>query len=293
MRERFETAVPRAAKKHVREVARTLGRATSQLRMEPSYVIVGEARCGTTSLYRYLTGHPFVGRALTKEVHYFSINHHRGWAWYQGHFPTVAYSRLVGRRLGGTVITGEASPYYLFHPLAAERIRAELPEAKIIAIFRDPVERAVSLYRHEVGLGVETLSFEDALDAEPDRLAGEHERILANPRYQGFNHRNYSYVARGFYAKNLQRYYDRFSAEQILVLSSEELFRDPDAVLASVLRFLELPAWRPATFPRHNATDRTPIAPETALRLRSLYAEPNRQLEELTGRRFGWERDTG
>jgi sulfotransferase family protein len=293
MRERLETAMPRSAKRRMREVARSVGRATSQLRLEPSYVVIGEARCGTTSLYRYLTGHPLVGRALTKEVHYFSIYHSLGWSWYQGHFPTAAYARLVGRRLGGTMITGEASPYYLFHPLAAERIKAELPAAKIIAIFRDPVERAASKHRHQTALGAETLSFEDALDAEPERLAGEEERIMADPTYPGFNHRCFSYASRGFYADTLQRYYDLFPKEQIMVIGAEEMFEKPDLVLADLLQFLELPQWRPATFPRHNATRSTTILPETAARLRRLYAEPNRRLEELTGRSFGWGIDTG
>ena len=87
----------------------------------------------------------------------------------------------MARRHGVELRTGEASPYYLFHPHVPGRVAEHLPRVKLIAMLRDPVERAYSGYQHEVGRGFETLSFEEAIEAEPGRLEGERERMIADP----------------------------------------------------------------------------------------------------------------
>src|SRR5580692_9445955 len=126
--------------------------------MLPGFLIVGAQRCGTTSMYRALSEHPEVRKAvLHKGVHYFDMNYGRGLGWYRAHFPLA--------RGGG--VTFESSPYYLFHPLAAERIAADLPGVKLIVLVRDPVERAYSAYTHERARGFETESFEQAIEREP------------------------------------------------------------------------------------------------------------------------------
>src|SRR5690606_1960153 len=99
----------------------------------------------------------------------------------------------------GASITGEASPCYLFHPCAAQRARATVPNAKIIMLLRDPVNRAYSHYHHEVRLGYETLSFEEAIAQEAKRLCGEKDKMLADGSYTGYRYMHYSYQARGVY----------------------------------------------------------------------------------------------
>src|SRR5947209_1159841 len=137
----------------------------------PDFLIIGAQKAGTTSLYRYLAAHPDIVASTRKEVHFFDINFWRGEWWYRSLFPL---RRRLQRRpplRNRPAITGEASPYYLFHPFAPERAAQLLPDAKLIVLLRDPVERAWSHYRHEVANGRETMTFPDALAAEPARLA--------------------------------------------------------------------------------------------------------------------------
>src|SRR5436189_26280 len=131
------------------------------MRPLPDFLILGAQKAGTTALYAYLRWHPQVTGPSFKEVSFFDRHYARGERWYRAHLP-------VRRR----AVVGEASPSYLFHPLAPERVARMLPEARLIALLRNPVDRAFSHYQHEVALGREQLSFEDALAgefAEPNR----------------------------------------------------------------------------------------------------------------------------
>ncbi|MGH3138604.1 MAG: sulfotransferase, partial [Gaiellales bacterium] len=120
----------------------------------PDFLIIGAQRCGTTSLYRYLEKHPqVIGAAPSKGVHYFDVHHERSLRWYRAHFPT----RRRRDRAGGGAVTGEASPYYVFHPHGPDRVRAAVPNVRLILMLRDPVIRAFSQYQQEYARG-----FEDA-----------------------------------------------------------------------------------------------------------------------------------
>ena len=198
--------------------------------------MLGAQRGGTTTLYSHLTAHPRISEALRKEVHYFDFQFDKGSYWYLAHFPTAR----PWRRQGG-FLTGEGSPYYLVHPLAPERVWKFNPAMKLIAILRDPVERAWSHYRHEVRRGIEVLDFEAALAAEPERLAGAEKQLLRAPHYYSFAHHHYSYLDRGRYAHYLHAWLERFSRGQLLVLHSEDLFRDPNSVVGRAYAFLGLP----------------------------------------------------
>ena len=118
----------------------------------PGFLIIGAQKSGTTTLFAMLGTHPQLTRPTDKEVHYFSLHYERGEAWYRRHFKGE--------------IAFEASPYYIFHPAAPERIRATIPNAKLIAILRDPVQRSISHYFHSVLKGHETLPMLEALHAE-------------------------------------------------------------------------------------------------------------------------------
>src|SRR4051794_20653441 len=177
------TATARSVLRRAHDVQRYV---TSPARVMPTFLIIGGQRCGSTSLFSYLARHPAVGRSRGKEVHFFTLEYERGLAWYRSHFPTRLTVASTRRRLGVDMIAGEATPYYLFHPLAPYRVQAVLPEARLIAVLRDPVDRAYSHYQHEVALGVETLGFAEAVEAESDRLDGEEDRIEQDPRYVSF-----------------------------------------------------------------------------------------------------------
>jgi Sulfotransferase domain len=184
---------------------------------------------------------------------------------------------------------GEASPSYLLHPLAPERVVAMVPEAKLVALVRNPVDRAFSHYQHEVALGREPLSFEDALEAEDERLHGEEERMLADPGYFSRAWWDYTYRARGRYAEQLERWLAVFPREQMLIVPSEDLLDEPEQTYARVLEFLGAPPHRLDSYPRVFERQYEPLRPETRERLAAEFAEPNRRLYELLGRNLGWE----
>ena len=240
-------------------------------------------------MYEYLARHPDVVAPLGKELQYFSTQHHRGEAWYRAHFPT---ERSMQRRRGSShpAVAFEASPYYLFHPHAARNAAATVPGAKLIALLRDPVERAYSHYEHTRQRGLEPLSFEDAVAAEPGRLAVEVERMRADPGYESRAHRIHSYVSRGRYASQLEEWFRHFPRPQALVLRSEDLFVDPAGTYGTVLDFLGLPRF---ALPDYRAYTRRapgpPMAPATRAALEAEFRSDNERLAALLGRDMGWD----
>lgn len=257
----------------------------------PDFLIVGAQRSGTTSLYRYLLAHPQVLPASpSKGVHYFDKHPEKSLRWYRAHFPTEAARRKREARFGGPVVTGEGSPYYLFHPHAPARAAAAVPDARIIAMLRDPVERAYSHYQQEYARGFEDAeTFERAIELEPGRLAGERERMLAHPSYSSFELQHHSYMARGEYVDQLIAWREHYPEEQVLVIGAERFFADPAATYTEVLRFLGLPD--PPTTPSFKAYNARPtkgMADETRARLVAHFAGPTRRLEEYLGTTMGW-----
>ncbi|RFS84677.1 sulfotransferase [Actinomadura spongiicola] len=279
-----------------RGVIRGYGMSTAALRPGPDFLLIGAKRGGSTSLYYTLLEHPRImplfpnARLLpkanhTKGVHYFDSHYDRGATWYRSHFPASA------RRSGKVV--GEGSPYYLFHPLAAERAGRDVPDAKILLILRDPIERAFSHYRERRRQSAEELAtFEEALLAENDRLAGERERIVSEPGYRSYAHEQQSYRAQGEYAPHLRRWMEHFPAERFHVLAAEEFYADPQKAVDGVAEFLGLP---PAPLPPSavkvwNAAPSQELSPHTRQSLAEHYAPFNEDLEKLLGRTFPWTR---
>ena len=260
----------------------------------PDFVIVGTQKGGTSSLYAYLGEHPLVARAARKEVHYFDLHFEEGPAWYRSQFPSpgaLVEQAAAAPRAGvraERALTGEASPYYLYHPLAGPRMAHDLPAAKVIVLLRDPVARALSHYHHAVRLGFEDLSLEDALEQEAARLDGEQERLAAVPGSESFSHRQHSYTARGRYLEQLLRFADFRARGQLLVLRSEDLFADPQHVYDETLEFLGLPPWRIEDARARNTGAYDGPDAEVAARLRAYFAPFNDELYRYLGRDFGW-----
>lgn len=257
--------------------------------MEPGFLIVGAQRSGTTSLFRALALHPQVRSPLFhKGVHYFDVQYTQGRSWYLGHFPLRRPGRAPGE--DSRVITGEASPYYIHHPAAPARIRADLPDVRLVVLLRDPVERAYSAYQHEVARGFEHEEFERALDLEPRRLAGETERLLANPGYRSLSHQHHAYVDRSRYARQVRRLFELFGEDRVLVLDSEDFFADPEPQYARLLEFLQLSPWAPARFEHANARPRSPMPEHVRARLTVELESDGAELERLLGGVPAWRR---
>jgi hypothetical protein len=264
--------------------------ATAGRRALPDFVIIGAARCGTTSMFDYLRQHPLVLPSSTKEVHYADreANVSRGERWYRTWFPPVAELERVGRLHGvERAVTGEATPNYFCHPDAAARLRAAVPGARLILLLREPGDRAWSQYRWSMRWGGEPLDFREALVAEPERLPDRFAMMRRREDRQTFV--SHSYATRGLYAEQLEWWFDAYPREQILLLRSEDLFGDPSGTLGRVRRFLDLPLVGDTAFRVLNeGTGPRRLDPEMRAWLDDYYAEPNRRLAELTDGAITW-----
>jgi hypothetical protein len=259
--------------------------------MLPGVLIVGAQRCGTTSMYRTLSQHPAVLKAvLHKGVHYFDMNYERGLGWYQAHFPLLVSARRASRAAGDPALTFESSPYYLFHPCAAERIARDLPGVKLLVLVRDPVERAYSAHAHELARGFETEPFDRALELEPLRLSGEAERMASDPTYLSHSHQHHAYRARGRYADQLDRLEDAVGAERIHVVDSGDFFTKPEPVYDEVLDFLGLANHGYPAFDRHNARPRSPMSESLRAELTDYFDPADQKLTRWLGRDPSWRR---
>lgn len=176
--------------------------------MLPNFLVIGAMKAGTTSLWQYLRGHPDVFMPEQKEIQFFSEHEWwRGLDWYEQLFDPAGTASAIG----------EASPSYTRYPHSAEaadRIAKVLPDAKLLYVIRQPVDRIVSQYRHETSLGTEDRAIDDA--------------VLDESRY----------VSTSRYAMQAERYLENFRRDQLMVVTSEALQRERAATMAKVFRFL-------------------------------------------------------
>ena len=266
--------------------ARRLWRlATAPVRTLPDFLIIGAQKCGTTFLYQLLVQHPHVKPAFAKEVHYFDLNFRKGNNWYRSNFP-------LQTRNSRKYITGEASPYYLFHPHAPRRASAVVPDAKLVVLLRNPVDRAYSHYQHQAkrvqGETRETLPFEEAIEAEERILPGEVSKMLQDEYYASLSHRTRSYLSRGVYIDQLLAWARFFHRKQMLVLKSEDMFNDTTNAVGRVLDLLEIPHWAPETYSIPNKREYTGVSPRIRKRLDEYYKPHNQRLYEYLGVDLGW-----
>lgn len=265
-----------------------LGRPTASLRIGPDFIVVGAQRCGTTSLFRAFEQHPQIVRpTFNKGINYFDLNYHRGSRWYRAHFPLRSTTRRRAKG-EGPLMAFEASGYYLFHPLAPERIARDLPDVKIVAMLRDPVERAYSAWKHETARGFDEMAFEDAINEEVRRTEGERERMMADPRYQSYAYRHYSYTARGHYSAQLRQFQDRLPASRIHVVYSESFFVQPEREFRLLTDFLGVDPGVGIAFEQHNARPSGPMPGRTREILTEVYRDEADDLTNLIGRRPPW-----
>ncbi len=269
---------------------RGLRLATCLLRVLPDFLIIGAKKCGTTALYSYLAAHPRVAPAYQKEVQFFNSRRWLGMWWYRSFFPTF-FEKIYARAVrGGEVLTGEATPDYLHDWHVPQKVFRAIPDVKLIALLRNPVDRAYSFYQHQRRGGFETLSFEAAIAEEESRLRGETEKVIADERYHSHRLEHFSYLSRGRYTDQLERWDGFFPKSRILVLSTEELHEKPASTLTRALDFLGLPYSAPDQFEQLNAIPYAPMDQATRTRLVEYFEPHNRRLYEFLGRSLGWDR---
>ena len=217
---------------------RFVRKASSQRRMLPNFLVIGAMRAGSTTLFDMLCRHPQMQAPITKEIHYFDSNLEKGIEWYKANFPL--------KRTGSDCVTGEATPSYLFLPHVPSLVASMLPSVKLLVILRNPISRALSHYNHELLAGRERRLLEEAL--MDDMLRPDTSSLR--------NHMRKSYVRRGLYGEQLERWAEYFDRNCIKVLTLSQFVADPNRVLNTVFEHIGISAnLRIADMPRRNAQD--------------------------------------
>jgi len=259
---------------------------TGRYRQLPDFIIIGAQKSGTTSLYYYLSQHPQLKPSYGKEIHFFDgglnpkvDNFKKGQVWYQAHFP-------LKRNMNAHEKAFEASPLYIFNPLTPKRISELIPQVRLIAILRNPVERAISHYFHEKGRGLETLSIMEALQVEEERLKPS----IDKQDYKNTTFMNFSYKNRGIYHEQLKRYFNYFPRQNILVIDSETFFAQPDHTLRRVFKFVGVePEFTVNDLaPQNMSSNKTEVDANVYEYLKDYFQSHNQALYDLIGQNFGW-----
>jgi hypothetical protein len=238
----------------------------------PTFFLAGAAKSGTTAVFAALRQHPDVFLPERKEPHYFA------YVAASDLVPAVYATRAEADRsyralyagVAGERAVGDASTTNLVVPGAAAAIARDVPDARIVVVLRQPVDRAYAHYRHFVVAGGETLSsFAEAVHAEAAR------------RTQGYPF-TYQYLGWGRYAEQLRPFVELVGRERVLVHLYDDLSADPDAVVRRTFAFLEVDPDVPVTVP-HRKVIRARRRPRLHRALRSL-GRPGRAAAERVGR---------
>ena len=264
---------------------------TSYLRGLPDFIIIGAKKAGTTSLYDFVVKHPTIAPASTKEVRYFSGRRYNlGKLWYRSNFPTDLSRRRFYKKTNQNLLSGEASPGYLFHPMVPSRMKEILPGVKLIVILRNPVDRAYSDYHHSLRINKETLSFEKAIELEEERCAGERERMINDLDFLPINYITYSYLARGFYAGQLENWFKCYDRKQFLILATEDLHENPQRTLDQVFDFLGVSPFQVGNLRNLNTGNYEEMNESTRKFLIEYFKPHNERLSKLLKRSFDWDK---
>jgi tetratricopeptide (TPR) repeat protein len=238
----------------------------------PNFIIIGCQRCGTTSLYTYLAQHPQILTPIKKEMDFFSWHFERGIDWYLAHFPPMPP--------GEQFLTGEASPSYFDSREAPERLYSLFPEAKLIVLLRNPVDRAISQFYRLTDLNWEARSLDRVISDEIERLNQNPEYIIGEEPG--------NYLARGRYIEFIKNWRTFFPREQLLILKSEDFYAGAATTVKQVLEFLDLPEYQLSEYQNANPGSYQPVNKSIRDWLRDYFLPYNQQLEEYLSTNFNW-----
>jgi Sulfotransferase domain len=271
--------------------ARTLvGRNPGRGRVLPDYVLIGAAKCGTTSLYAWLSEHPFVHRPRRKEIDYFTFHYYRGPDWYRHHFPFASDRQAFAAEHGRPFITGEASPNYMLHEQVPQRMAKLMPDVKLLVALRNPVDRAYSQFHMRRRTDQEPLeSFAEALEAEDPGFATHGGGASVNLGWASAANGWRTYLSRGLYAEQLERWFAHFPREQFHIVELGELAAEPHRVLGELYQFLGLIPEASGDLEARFTAKYESMPADTRARLAEYYRPHNQRLYELLGREFGWD----
>lgn len=247
---------------------------------QPNFMIIGAEKSGTSSLYGYITQHPQVLIPAEKEIHFFTYNFEKGLDWYQSHFPPIPETL-------SNIVTGEASTSYIgCHNNAPQRVQNAYPQVKLIAVLRNPVERAISNYHQLVRLGKEKRTLEEVMTTEMNFLRGVENLDGVQQQYWQTERGN---IWNSLYIHFIEKWLNVFPVEQLLILRSEELFEQPQKTMEKVFQFLGLTNYSFSSYPIYNKGETYTQPDAKNIQQMKVFFDPyNQQLEALLGCELNW-----
>ena len=262
---------------------------TSSLRVLPDFLVIGIGRGGTTSCFHYLSQHPSIIGSAYDEIGFFDENFHLGLNWYRSMFPTKFLKKKIAKRFG-KCLTYDVTPSYIWKPWAARRIKELFSGIKLIAVLRNPTDRAYSQYHLSLRNGVVKSSFEEVIeeDIKTFKKFEDSGSIIDDEHFRHYIKK--SYLGRGFYAHHLKIWFELFDRKQILILTSEELSTDTNKTMNKIFQFLDLPNYEIPDTVKRNTANYSNMNMDTRKKLISFYSRYNQDLSKLLNVEFDWDK---
>ena len=260
---------------------------TAPLRVLPDFFVIGVVRSGTTSLYHYLDEHPCITKSAYDELGFFDDNYHLGLNWYRSMFPTKSHKEKIIKKFG-KFLTYDVTPFYIYNKISVERIFKAFPNSKIIAVLRNPIDRAYSHYHLSKRAGVVTKSFDDVVKEDMKKIKlyeGTNEKLTD---YYFKDVGQNSYLARGFYAEQLKSWFKIFNKNNILIISSENLATKTQNTLDIIFKFLNLEPEKISNLEKVNVAKYPPMSDNIRKELVDYFSKHNENLFNLINLKFDW-----
>ena len=259
---------------------------TSPFRVLPDFFVIGPGRTGSTSLYHYLDQHPSLSKSAYDELGFFDVNFHLGLHWYRSLFPSI-FTKYRIKSKTNFFMTYDVTPSYIRRPWNARRIKNLFPNTKLIVILRNPVDRAYSHYKLLNRVFGEVRSFDEIIKEEMNNISkwnvdSKDDNYFATKVEK-------SILARGFYAEQLSIWFELFSKNQILIVSSEKLLSDTKNTVNDIFKFLNLPQFKISNTKKVNVSPPSKMNPETRKLLIDFFRPYNQELDKFLNLDFKWD----
>lgn len=260
---------------------------TNIFRVLPDFFVIGPGRTGTTSLYHYLDQHPSLSKSAYDELGFFDVNFHLGLHWYRSLFPSI-FTKYRIKSKTNFFMTYDVSPSYVRRPWNARRIKNLFPNTKLIVVLRNPVDKTFSHYKLLSKTIGKVQPFEEIIKEEINNISkwnvdSKDDNYFATKVEK-------SILARGFYAEQLSIWFELFSKNQILIVSSEKLLSDTKNTMNDIFQFLNLPQFEIPNTEKVNVSPPSKMNPDTRKLLIDYFKPYNKILYEFLNMTFNWDK---
>jgi hypothetical protein len=263
-------------------IKRNIYSVTGPLRVLPDFLVIGVKRCGTTSLFHNLPKHPSILNSHHDGIGFFNDNYQLGVNWYRSFFPTIFSKNKIIKKYGDCK-TFDVTTRYIEDRSTAKKIKEIIPNAKIIVMLRNPVDRAYSQFNVSVKEKVETRSFHDAINEEIENIKKE------NMKNFEISKNEFDYIKKGMYASQLKPWFDIISKDNIGIFSTEEFKKNNQNIYNMIFKFLGITNCEIKDNKIMEKGDYLPMNYNTRDLLLDFYKKHNEELFKLINKRFDWE----